>query len=203
MAIPYWDDSEDNIIGVSVHIYDSKYNVVGIGLDEDSQVTVCYQGYNLGAVKSREGKAWYQIKPYREKEVDIFFYMLPELEDPVIKEYYHQDIEAVKKFSDGDIEVMDYTIDLSGDGVSDKIVTICSPLHSDAMGDTLQILLNDGTGNYETIFDGKYLLYTQDESRNHVGNINILNNKTNGFYDIEIISGGNETIIQYADGRYQ
>lgn len=203
MAIPYWDDSEENIIGVSVHIYDSGYSVVGIGADENLQITVCYQNYNLGAVKAREGKSWYQIKPYREKEADILFYMLLAVKDPVIKEYYHQDIEDVKKFSNEDIEIRDYNIDLSGDGVSDKIVTICSPLHSGAMGDTLQILLNDGTGNYETIFDGNFPLYTQDESRNCVGNINVLNNKTNGFYDIEIISGGNETIIKYADGRYR
>lgn len=203
MAIPYWDDSEENIIGVSIHIYGSGYSVVGIGVDENLQITVCYQNYNLGAVKAREGKSWYQIKPYREKEEDIIFYMWSALGDPVIEEYYHQDIEEVKKFSNGDIEIRDYNFDLNADGVSDKIVTICSPLHSVAMGDTLQILLNDGTGNYETIFDGNYPLYTQDESRERVGNINILNNKTNGFYDIEIISEDSETIIKYADGGYR
>lgn len=201
LAIPYWDEAEENIIGVSVHIYDGQYNVVGIGLDENFQITVCYQGYNLGAV--RDGKAWYQIKPYREKEEDIFYYMLPALGDPVIEEYYHQDIEEVKKLPNGNIEIENYDYDLNADGAPDKIVILCSPLHSDLMGDTLQILLNDGAGCYERIFDGKYSLYTQDGFRKLGPKINILSNKTNGFYDIEIISGGNETIIKYEDGRYR
>lgn len=201
LAIPYWDEAEENIIGVSVHIYDGQYNVVGIGLDENFQITVCYQTYNLGA--DRGGEPWYQIKPYREKEEDIFYYMLPALGDPVIEEYYHQDIEEVKKLPNGNIEIENYDYDLNADGAPDKIVILCSPFHSDLMGDTFQILLNDGAGCYERIFDGKYSLYTQDGFRKLGPKINILSNKTNGFYDIEIISGSNETIIKYADGRYR
>lgn len=144
-----------------------------------------------------------EIVSDNEQQKNMLLHLKNGLDDSVLTAYYHQDIDDVKKFSNSDIQIEYYDVDLNGDGWKDKIVTIRSPLHSGAMGDTLQILLNDGTGNYETIFDGDFPLYMRDESRKCMGNINVLNNKTNGFYDIEIISGGNETIIKYEDGRYR
>lgn len=62
LAIPYWDDCEENIIGVTVHIYDNqsdKHDVVGIGIDQNSQITTCYQAYNIG---NYGGSPWYRVK---------------------------------------------------------------------------------------------------------------------------------------------
>jgi len=59
MAIPYWDENEENIIGVTVHVYDYQNYLIGIGIDDNSRITTCYWGYNLGG---RDGKRWYKLK---------------------------------------------------------------------------------------------------------------------------------------------
>lgn len=144
-----------------------------------------------------------KVADFQERviESDILLHLRNGLEDPAVTAYYHQDIEDVKKLSDGDIQIEYCDVDLNGDGAKDKIVIMRSPLHSGSMGDAFQILLNDGTDNYGNIFYGIYRFYTQD-SGEILGEVNILSGKTNGFYNIEIVSGGDQTVIKYADGRY-
>lgn len=143
-------------------------------------------------------------KEDNEQQENILLDLKNGLKDPTLTAYYHQDIDDVKKFSNGDIQIDYYDVDLDGDGRKDKIVIIRSPLHSGVMGDSLQILLSDQIDNYKTIFYGVYQFYDQNSNRDEVlGMVHILKNKTNGFYDIEIVSDDNVTILKYIDGKYR
>lgn len=145
-----------------------------------------------------------EIVSDNEQQKNMLLHLKNGLDDSVLTAYYQQDIDDVKKFSNSDIQIEYYDVDLNGDGWKDKIVTIRSPLHSGAMGDSFQILLNDGIDNYEVIYYGIHRFYVQNSNGNEIlGVVHLLNNKTNGFYDIEIISEDSETIIQYEDGRYR
>ena len=138
----------------------------------------------------------------REKEQNIVLKMKDGLENPEILEFYRQDIIDVKTITNSKIiDIKYYDADLNEDGFVDKIVYIRSPLHSGAHGDNLSILLNDGK-SYRKIFSISIPLMCQDTDMTVIGEMYILKNKTNGFYDIRLSDGENIILLKYENDIY-
>lgn len=146
----------------------------------------------------------------REKEQNIVLKMKDGLENPEILEFYKQDIIDVKTITNSKIiEIKYYDIDLNDDGLMDKLVYIESPLHSGSMGNSFNILINNGE-SYDRILYCTLLLWDQYYDENweefeEVGELYVLPEKTNGFHNIEIFSlrFGNRLLLTYEDGKYQ
>lgn len=167
--------NENGINGVAVYCCITQGGDYGgmVYLELENGVIDC-RGYRLSTIgtgRYNNGTRWVEymskntdfqnqvIESDNEQKENILLHLRNGLEEPAITAYYHQDIEDVKKISNGDIRIEYYDVDLNGDGVEDKIVTIRSPLHFGSMGDSFQILLNDGIDNYESILkyvDGRY-----------------------------------------------
>lgn len=138
----------------------------------------------------------------RSGNQNIVLEMKDGLENPDILEYYKQDIKDVKTITNSKmIYIKYYDVDLNEDGLVDKIVYIRSPLHSGAHGDNLAILLHEDE-SYKEIFSITIPLMCQDVDMTAIGEMYILNNKTNGFYDIKLSDGQNIILLKYADDIY-
>lgn len=103
------------------------------------------------------------------------------IKDDKIIQFYEEDIQDVENLTNGSITIKSCDIDLNEDGLVDKLVSVISPLHSGSHGDMFQILLNDESG-FRDIY--------------------ILNSKSNGFYDIKIVTDGNSFILRYQNDKY-
>ena len=142
----------------------------------------------------------------KTRNQNIVLKMKDGLEDPEILEYYKQDIMDVKTITNSKmICIKYYDVDLNEDGLVDKIVYINSPLHTGSHGDSLNILINNGS-SYDRILYLTVLLfedcYKEDTKK---GEIYIMPKKTNGFYNLEIFSirSGNRLVLTYSEGEYQ
>lgn len=124
------------------------------------------------------------------------------IKDDKIIQFYEEDIQDVENLTNGSITIKSCDIDLNEDGLADKLVSIISPLHSGSHGDMFQILLNDESG-FRDIYSATLLLYYQGGGDyRFVGDIYILNSKSNGFYDIKIVTDGNSFILRYQNDKY-
>lgn len=138
----------------------------------------------------------------KTRNQNIVLKMKDGLENPDILEYYKQDIMDVKTITNSKmIYIKYYDVDLNEDGLVDKIVYIRSPLHSGAHGDNLAILLHEDE-SYKEIFSITIPLMCQDVDMTAIGEMYILNNKTNGFNDIKLSDGQNIILLKYANGKY-
>lgn len=125
------------------------------------------------------------------------------MNDETLQSYYAEDIYDVKTMTNGTIDIRYYDVDLNSDKLDDKLVIIRSPLHSGTAGDKFAILLNDGKSYTEITEVSWYLsLLYQDNNYTPVGAVYVLKNETNGFRDIEIVSGDNRFILKYIDEKY-
>ena len=118
----------------------------------------------------------------RSGNQNIVLEMKDGLENPDILEYYKQDIKDVKTITNSKmIYIKYYDVDLNEDG--------------------LAILLHEDE-SYKEIFSITIPLMCQDVDMTAMGEMYILNNKTNGFYDIKLSDGQNIILLKYADDIY-
>lgn len=83
-----------------------------------------------------------------------------------------------------------------------RICLISSPLHSGSRGDTLEILLNNGS-SYTNISQGVTVrLLRQSSNFIPVGGIYVLKSSHEGFFDIKIKSESTSLLV-YQEGMYR
>lgn len=124
--------------------------------------------------------------------------------NPEIVAYYQKEIDDVKTITNSkSINIKYCEADLNEDGRNDYIVFIRSVLHTGSHGDTFEILMNEGNSFREALSMVVPLFY-QDKNMSVIGEILELNTKTNGYRDLEVMSG-NDThfFLKYDGAGYQ
>ena len=135
-----------------------------------------------------------------ETYIDIVPLMLDGLENELIQKLYGEWIRDVYEITFAKyIRIWYYEIDLNDNGHDDLIVIIQSPLHSGSRGDSTDIWINKGNGEYYNTSWLTVRILASDPEYN--GQIYILDEKTNGFKNINIVSENDIELI-YKDGRY-
>lgn len=133
---------------------------------------------------------------------NLLNYMKNGLEDPYMSVHYKEAISDVEELTNGTIEIWYYSLDLNMDSKEDRIVIISSPLHSVSRGDTLEILLNNGS-SYTEISQGLTVrLLRQSSDLIPVGGIYVLKSSHEGFFDIKIKSESTFLLV-YQEGMYR
>lgn len=133
---------------------------------------------------------------------NLLNYMKNGLEDPYMSVHYKEAISDVEELTNGTMEIWYYSLDLNMDGKEDRIVIISSPLHSGSRGDTLEILLNNGS-SYTEISQGLTVrLLRQSSDLIPLGGIYVLKSSHEGFFDIKIESESTFLLV-YQEGMYQ
>jgi len=124
------------------------------------------------------------------------------LENELIKQLYAEDIKNVYEITNSkQIKIWYCEIDLNDDDYKDIIVIVQSPLHSGSHGDSFDIWINDGNGEYQDISGLTISIISIYPEYN--GKIYISNEKTNGFKNINIIlSDGKKINLIYQNGKY-
>lgn len=135
------------------------------------------------------------------KNRNILYNMKDGLENADLLQYYEEDIKEVQMMSNAPITIRYFDIDLNDDGLKDKIVYITSSFHSGSHGDYFSILLNKGN-DYEEILIMTLSLYHQYEDK-VLGEVYIMKDMTNGFYDLKVKTDKNQFILKYKNGWYE
>lgn len=134
-------------------------------------------------------------------KINIVEKMSNGLENEIIKKIYADDIQDVYEMTYAKyMEIWYYETDLNDNGHDDIIVIVRSPLHSGSHGDSLDIWINDGNGEYNNVFEVVTRILADNPEYN--GQIFISDKTTNGFKNIEIICENN-IILTYKDGIYK
>jgi len=144
-----------------------------------------------------------------ENESDIMLDLQDGNSDSLINEIYSEDIFNVENITFSKWIIIEYhDCDLNSDGITDKIVTIRSPLHSGSSGCTIDFLIGNSDGTYRQISGLHARLYAQSEDYNNAS-MYILNSKTNDYHDILIHDNGESAhyersivLLKYDNGRY-
>jgi hypothetical protein len=130
------------------------------------------------------------------------------LEDPIILEYYKEDIQFIYEFTESrNISIDCYNIDLNGDGFDDLIVLLESSMHGGSAGNRINILLNNEDSSYTNIAANSTLLQIETFppfNNESMAEFYVSDEKTDGFYNI-IIKYNGETIAELhcVDGVYR
>lgn len=129
------------------------------------------------------------------------FYLNKKTEDGEIVQDSIDDVKAITNSKSISIKYCE--ADLNEDGRNDYIVFIRSVLHTGSHGDTFEILMNEGNSFREALSMVVPLFY-QDKNMSVIGEILELNTKTNGYCDLEVMSG-NDThfFLKYDGAGYQ
>ena len=129
------------------------------------------------------------------------------LQDEVILSLYEEEIDNVYTWTTSKtIHIWLYDCDLNGDGFTDKIVIIASPLHSGSHGDTFEIWLGGGGNSYTKVQTGlTIMVINQNEwpKLSDIGSVNILPSKSNDCFDIELKSPLYHILLKYDGTQYQ
>jgi len=167
-------------------------------------VALIFLCFTLVSCKSNEEYAQDQDIDHdhilEETYIDIVPLMLDGLENELIQKLYGEWIRDVYEITFAKyIRIWYYEIDLNDNGHDDLIVIIQSPLHSGSRGDSTDIWINKGNGEYYNTSWLTVRILASDPEYN--GQIYILDEKTNGFKNINIVSE-NDIELVYKDGRY-
>jgi len=129
------------------------------------------------------------------------------LDDPILADYYKQDIEDVYNFTESKwIKISYCEFDLNSDGIADYIVLISSLIHGGSGGDTFDILIGNTDNGFADL--SNYILrltacdneiYISDETRN--GFHNIIAKYDDGIkFELAYINGEYKVIV--ARGKF-
>ena len=144
----------------------------------------------------------YEPQPPRQT-YNIVPYMREALDNPILREKYADDIYMVENHTiSGWADFYYYEFDLNSDGNMDKIVTLNSGLHGGWNGTALDFLIGNADGTFDKITGQSVFLYGVGEGFH--ASMYILDEKTNGFYDILIVepAGGRRTLLKFEPGRF-
>lgn len=124
------------------------------------------------------------------------------MENAALLKYYKDDIQVVKDMgSESGIKIRYYETDLNDDGLQDMIVYIRSAYHSGTLGDRFEILMNHER-TYRSVSHITIGLFTEDMEV--LGCVYLLKEKTNDYYDLEVIGDDNiHFFLRYDRGKYQ
>jgi len=137
------------------------------------------------------------------KFINIVDKMSDGLESELIQKLYDEDIRNVYEWTNSKhIDIWYYEVDLNDNGYNDIITIVSSPLHSGSHGDSVDIWINDGNGEYQEVSGLSVARILSHDPEYNNGEIYISNEKTNGFRNINIICQSNINLI-YRDGRYE
>ena len=135
-------------------------------------------------------------------KTDIVKKMNTGLENELIRTIYANDIQDVYAMTNSKhIEIWYYETDLNDDGYNDIITIVRSPLHSGSHGDSFDIWINDGYGEYDEVSSVSVVKILADNPE-YNGKIYIANKKTNGFRNIDI-KCDNDINLMYENGKYR
>lgn len=134
-------------------------------------------------------------------EINVLEYMKDGMENPVLLEYYQEGIQDVYDMTiSKQIAIRYYDVDLNDDGQNEYLVIVQSSLHSGALGDTFDILLNAEDAHIVRN-DFMYTFPLLGYDCEPIGELFVLNSSTNGYRDLEVICKDAHFYLVYS-GKY-
>jgi len=170
----------------------------GVLFDQASQEDFCneFQIITDSLNKSEEVEKENMIKLERECGLD----------DPILLDYYSEDIRVVNDLTEFKCICIDsYYADLNADGLIDVLIILDSVLHSGTAGLPFEILVNNGDGTYREVFRTRMRIsnFFDPNDPEPIDEFFLSTKSTNGFFDIYIVRDDRVIAwLSYIDDAY-